>query len=287
MKFGVYKRLIPSKCQPQFIPKHIPSNISKPDYSYLDDEMLQTIPILDDISQEKMRRAGRLAKKVLDYACSIATLGMTTDCLDSFVHDEILRNRAFPSPLGYRGFPKSICTSINNVIVHGIPDERPLEDGDIMNIDLTVYLDGWHGDTSRTIAIGNVDQEGCDLIAATQEALLVGINSVEIGAPFSEIGRNIERFAKSQGFSVNTSFVGHGIGQRFHIPPYILHHANDSSGLMEEGMAFTIEPILCQGKATHRTWPDRWTAVTRDGGRAAQFEHTILVSKDGAEILTI
>ncbi|KAG0076070.1 Methionine aminopeptidase 1D, chloroplastic/mitochondrial [Podila epicladia] len=184
------------------------------------------------------------------------------------------------------GFPKSVCTSVSNVIAHGIPDSRPLEDGDIINIDITVYLDGYHGDTSATFLVGNVDKAGKELVERTQESLDEAIAICKPGMPLNQIGKTIQKIADRYGYSVSEQFSGHGIGKEFHCLPLIYHHDNDEEGLMEKGMIFTIEPMFCQGTAIGVQWPDKWTVTTADGGRSAQFEHTILITDDGAERLT-
>ncbi|RKP12166.1 methionine aminopeptidase 1D, mitochondrial-like protein, partial [Piptocephalis cylindrospora] len=227
-----------------------------------------------------------LAAKTLAHARSLITEGITTEALDDQIHAFILKHAAYPSPLNYLGFPKSICTSISNVVCHGIPDSRPLKDGDIINVDITVYLDGYHGDTSDTFLVGQVDDPGKRLVEWTHRALEKAIAICRPGTAFSDIGRTVEDLAIKGGYTVNREFSGHGIGKEFHCLPLILHHANDEPGIMEEGMVFTIEPMLCQGRSEIITWPDGWTMATKDHGRSAQAEHTLLIIPGGVSVLT-
>jgi len=207
--------------------------------------------------------------------------------LDAAIHEYVVTHSAYPSPLGYSGFPKSCCTSVNNVVVHGIPDDRPLEDGDIVNVDITVYLDGYHGDTSRTFLVGDVDEAGRDLVNATSEALEAGIAVCGPGEPFKSIGKAIHDVADQRGYSVSSQFTGHGIGKVFHRSPWILHHRNDEPGVMLPGHCFTIEPCLVQGN-NPRSWifPDGWTASTENCARSAQKEHMVLITEHGADVIT-
>ncbi len=234
-----------------------------------------------------MRRAGSAAAEVLLVAADKVQPGVTTDQIDSIVHEATIERNGYPSPLGYRGFPKSTCTSVNEVICHGIPDSRPLAEGDIVNIDVTIYLDGVHGDTSATFPVGDVDRASLDLIVHTREAMYAGIGAVRDGAPVNAIGRAIERHAKRHSLGVVREFVGHGVGTEFHsalqIPHYYDRHANKR---IETGMSFTIEPMLTVGSPHISLWSDDWTAVTADGSRTAQFEHSLLATDGGAEILT-
>ncbi|XP_072468416.1 methionine aminopeptidase 1D, mitochondrial isoform X4 [Notamacropus eugenii] len=216
----------------------------------------------------------------------VPQVNMTTEEIDSLVHQEIIRHNAYPSPLGYGGFPKSVCTSVNNVLCHGIPDSRPLQDGDIINIDVTVYYNGYHGDTSETFLVGNVDKYGKKLVEVARRCRDEAIAACRAGAPFSVIGNTISRITCENGLQVCPHFVGHGIGSYFHGHPEIWHHANDNDLLMEEGMAFTIEPIIVEGSPEFKVLEDKWTVVSTDNKRSAQFEHTILITSGGAEILT-
>ncbi|KAI8825170.1 peptidase M24, structural domain-containing protein [Fimicolochytrium jonesii] len=233
-----------------------------------------------------LRKACALAKRALEEAGRMVEVGVTTDEIDRRVHEFIIQNGAYPSPLGHIGFPKSICTSINNVICHGIPDSRPLQDGDIINIDITVYLQGYHGDTSATFPVGTVDARGLHLVAATKDAMNNAIALCGPGVPLNQIGHSISTHAHASNYTTSPDFCGHGIGTQFHEPPMIYHFENTCPGVMAQGMTFTVEPMLCQGACAYVLWPDCWTAVTRDGGRSAQFEHTILITSSGAEILT-
>ncbi|EJD01707.1 methionyl aminopeptidase [Fomitiporia mediterranea MF3/22] len=237
--------------------------------------------------EEQLRRASLLAKRTLVKASELVNVGVSTDEIDAALHDFITSNGAYPSPLKYAGFPKSCCTSVNNVAVHGIPDVRRLIDGDIVNIDITVYLDGFHGDTSQTFLVGEVDKIGRDLVAASTEALELGIRECRPGAPFRTIGAAIHSYAKSLNLSVSEQFTGHGIGKVFHRPPWILHHRNDEPGVMLPGHCFTIEPILIIG-SDPRAWvfPDGWTASTMKGSRSTQAEHTVLITETGVDVLT-
>ncbi|CAO3632428.1 unnamed protein product [Cunninghamella echinulata] len=213
-------------------------------------------------------------------------VGMTTEEIDRVLHEAIISEGAYPSPLNYMGFPKSICTSVNNIIAHGIPNERPLENGDIINIDITVYLNGYHGDTSYTFYVGDVDERGKALVECTKECLDKAINICGPNVPYREIGKTISEYATKFGFSVSDELSGHGIGKEFHCLPLIYHHENDEIGCMAPGTVFTIEPVLCQGASVGLLYPDEWTISTIDGGRSAQFEHMVLVTEDGVEVLT-
>jgi methionyl aminopeptidase len=235
----------------------------------------------------RMRETGRVARDVLVDVGQAVEIGVTTDELDRIAHDAHVIRGVYPSPLGYRGFPKSVCTSVNEVICHGIPDDRALADGDIVNIDVTVYLDGVHGDTSATYGVGRVDPESKRLIRVTSECLELGIEAVRPGAVVSAIGRAIETHARAQGFFVVRAFVGHGIGQVFHGAPQVPHYQESTATtVLEPGMTFTIEPMITMGSIQPVIWDDGWTATTSDGSRTAQFEHTVLVTDTGVEVLT-
>ena len=213
--------------------------------------------------------------------------GVTTDELDALCHEECIRRGGYPSPLNYGAFPKSLCTSVNEVICHGIPDDRALVDGDIVNLDVTIYLDGVHGDTNATFPVGQIDQASADLIAVTHECLERGIAAVKPGRQIREIGRAIQSHAEGQGYGVVRAFVGHGIAETFHTDLQIPHYDDPrATTVIEPGMTFTIEPMITIGAWQHEIWDDNWTAVTVDRRRTAQFEHTLLVNDDGAEILT-
>jgi methionyl aminopeptidase len=228
-----------------------------------------------------------VAAEVLGTTADALRVGITTDELDAVCHQATLSRGAYPSPLNYHGYPKSVCTSVNEVICHGIPDSRPLGDGDIVNLDVTVYLDGVHGDTNATFAVGSADAASQRLIVVTRECLELGIAAVQPGRPISDIGRAIQRHAESAGFGVVRNYCGHGIGEVFHSRPQIPHYYEPSaSTVMEPGMTFTIEPMITLGTWRHVAWDDGWTAVTADGRRTAQFEHTVLVTDSGADVLT-
>jgi methionyl aminopeptidase len=235
----------------------------------------------------RMRRACRAAAEVMRKSGAMVKPGVTTDAIDVFCHELIVSLGGYPSPLNYRGFPKSICSSVNEVICHGIPDNRVLLDGDIVNLDITVYLDGMHGDCNATFLVGAVDDESRQLVQVTQECLMKGIEAVKPGRPISDIGRAIELHADAHGYGVVRSYCGHGIGDVFHTNLQIPHYFDArSTTRMEPGMTFTIEPMITLGTWEESHWDDGWTVVTKDLRRTAQFEHTILVTETGAEILT-
>ncbi|KAF9195349.1 hypothetical protein BGZ50_004725 [Haplosporangium sp. Z 11] len=238
-------------------------------------EWASGIPINGPEAIEQCRKAGQLAKKILELGETLVKPGVSTNEINRILHEAIIAHNAYPSPLNYMGFPKSVCTSVSNVIAHGIPDNRVLEDGDIINIDITVFVDGYHGDTSATFLVGNVDRPGRELVERTKESLDEAIAICRPGVPLNRIGKTIQAIANRYGYSVSEQFSGHGIGREFHCLPLIYHHDNDEDGTMEEGMIFTIEPMFCQGTALGVQWPDKWTVATADGGRSAQFEHTV------------
>ena len=236
---------------------------------------------------EKMRVAGKLAAQARELVGSHVAPGVTTDELDRIGHEFLCDHDAYPSTLGYRGFPKSLCSSVNEVVCHGIPDSRRIEDGDIVNIDITAYLDGVHGDTNATFLAGNVDEESRLLVERTREALDRGIKAVKPGRRINIVGRVIESYARRHGYGVVREFTGHGIGTAFH-SGLIVPHYDDAAydTRIEVGMTFTIEPMLNLGSHEWEMWDDDWTVVTRDRSRSAQFEHTLLVTPTGAEVLT-
>ncbi|NYD42272.1 type I methionyl aminopeptidase [Nocardioides panaciterrulae] len=236
---------------------------------------------------DRMRAACRLAAQARELVGSHVAPGVTTDELDRIGHEFLCDHGAYPSTLGYRGFPKSLCSSVNEVVCHGIPDTRRIEDGDIVNIDITAYLDGVHGDTNATFLAGDVDEESRLLVERTREALERGIRAVKPGRRISVIGRVIESYARRFGYGVVREFTGHGIGTAFHSGLVVPHYDTpEYDDLIEVGMTFTIEPMLNLGTHEWVMWDDDWTVVTRDGKRSAQFEHTLLVTPDGAEVLT-
>ncbi|KAL7577785.1 hypothetical protein ACA910_010541 [Epithemia clementina (nom. ined.)] len=236
---------------------------------------------------EQMRKAGALAREILDLAGRAVAVGVTTDAIDELVHAEIIKRGAYPSPLNYHGFPKSCCTSVNEVICHGIPDDRRLENGDIINIDITVYLNGYHGDCSEMFVVGEVDEAGKRLLQTTYDCWIKACQFVAPGRDYKDIGAIVEDYVVPKGFSTVRNFCGHGIGSTFHTNPNILHYRNNEpNGQMAAGHTFTIEPMICEGSAKALSWPDEWTATTVDGKRSAQFEHTLLITPDGVEALT-
>ncbi len=267
----------------------VPSDITRPEYAHTGVPAPYKLSCLKvSVDQiERMRKAVRLAREVLDLVLSAVGPGVTTDELDQIAHQRIIELGAYPSPLNYMGFPKSICTSVNEVVVHGIPDNRMLQDGDILNCDVTVYAHGMHGDCSETLFVGAVDAPAKKLVQVTWECLLRAIDVVRPGAKFNAIGQAVEAHARQNGFSIVREFSGHGIGENFHMAPYVVHfYEPENTTQMIEGMTFTIEPMINVGTAECRIWPDKWTAVTADLQRSAQFEHTVLVTADGVEILT-
>jgi methionyl aminopeptidase len=237
---------------------------------------------------ELLRKAGRLAARTLEHVGKYVKAGVTTDELDQLTQDYILSHGAYPSPLHYRGFPKSICTSINEVICHGIPSDRKLVSGDIVNVDVTVFLNGVHGDTSAMFCVGEVSESAKKLVQTTKECLDRAIDVVSPKARLGDIGYAIQSHAESRGFSVVRDFCGHGIGREFHEDPHVLHYGRPGQGLkLKEAMVFTIEPMINEGRPEMRMLPDQWTAVTVDGKLSAQFEHMLLVTSRGYEILTL
>ncbi|MEO3429218.1 type I methionyl aminopeptidase [Pelagibius sp. CAU 1746] len=245
--------------------------------------------IHDEAGFEGMRRAGRLAAETLDMITPEVKPGVTTEHLNRLCHDFILAAGAIPAPLNYRGFPKSVCTSVNHVVCHGIPSEdKRLENGDIINIDVTVIVDGWHGDTSRMFFVGEPKIKARRLVEVTYESMMRGIEVVKPGATLGDIGHAIQSFAEKQRFSVVTDFCGHGLGQVFHDAPSVLHYGRAGTGVpLREGMFFTIEPMINAGRPEVKILQDGWTAVTRDMKLSAQFEHSIGVTATGYEIFTL
>ncbi|KAH0697490.1 hypothetical protein KY289_014972 [Solanum tuberosum] len=279
------KRLRPGQISP---PRPVPEQIQRPPYvkSRKPPGIGSGSEVHDKKGIEKMRASGRLAAQVLQYAGTLVKPGIMTDEIDQAVHQMIVDNGAYPSPLGYGGFPKSVCTSVNECICHGIPDSRPLGDGDIINIDVTVYLNGYHGDTSAMFFAGNVDEEAKNLVQVTKECLDKAISICAPGVEFNKIGKTIHDLADKHRYGVVQQFVGHGVGRAFHSDPVILHYRNNDRGRMVLNQTFTIEPMLTIGSIDGVIWDDDWTVVTEDGSLSAQFEHTILITADGAEILT-
>lgn len=237
---------------------------------------------------EKMRVTGRLAAEVLEMIEKYVDIGITTNELNQICHDYIVNvQKAIPAPLNYRGFPKSICTSINHVVCHGIPSDKKLKKGDIINIDVTTIKDGYHGDTSKMFYVGEPTLKSSRLVDACYECMMTGIRLVKPGSKLGDIGHAISILAKQYNYSVVREYCGHGIGQKFHEPPQVLHYGTPNTGeTLKVGMTFTIEPMINIGKASTKLLNDEWTVVTRDRSLSAQWEHTILVTQDGYEVLT-
>ncbi len=248
----------------------------------------RTIKIHPASHFEPMRKAGTLAAEVLDYITDHVKPGVTTLALNDVCHAMILDRGAIPAPLGYRGYPKSICTSVNHVVCHGIPDEKPLKDGDIVNIDVTVIVDGWHGDSSRIYWVGEPPIKAKRLTQITYEALMKGLEQVKPGNTFGDIGHAIQTYAEAHQYSVVRDYCGHGIGKVFHDAPNVLHYGSPKTGpVIQEGMFFTVEPMVNAGTYhTKLNEKDGWTVTTKDRSLSAQFEHTVGVTKDGVEIFT-
>jgi methionyl aminopeptidase len=269
--------------------REVPPSIERPAYvGKPRPDRFTGAEIKDEQTIARMRVAGRIAAQAMAAVAEHIAPGVTTDELDRVGHEFLCDHGAYPSTLGYRGFPKSLCTSVNEVICHGIPDSTVLQDGDIVNIDITAFLGGVHGDTDATYYVGEVDEQSRALVERTREALERAIKAVRPGRPVSVIGRVIESYARRFGYGVVRDFTGHGIGTAFHSGLVIPHYDDESyDTVMETGMTFTIEPMLNLGTDAWEMWDDGWTVVTRDGRRSAQFEHTLLVTETGAEVLTL
>lgn len=289
-------------------PKPVPTHIRKPPYA--DSGVLPIVPeeVLyihkDEFSIERMRKAAQLARQALDFACSLAQQPQitTTDEIDTQVHEFIIQHNAYPSPLNYAGFPKSMCSSVNEVICHGIPDTRPLQYGDIVSFDVSCFLNGVHGDNCATVIVGdtlnnnnnnNNDnandnlQQARRLVQAAKESLYAGIEACRPGGCLTDIGSAIHQVADDYGYNSVRKYRGHGISHVFHCPPFVKHYRNNDKLKLIPGMIFTIEPMLTEGSQDCHEWPDQWTVVTDDGSMAAQFEHTVLITESGVEILTL
>ncbi|MDR1044263.1 MAG: type I methionyl aminopeptidase [Candidatus Adiutrix sp.] len=237
---------------------------------------------------EKIRLSGRLAARTLDFAASLVQPGISTGQIDRQIHDFIRDHGAVPATLGYRGYPASSCISVNEVVVHGIPGPRLVEEGDLVKIDVTTILNGYHGDTTRTFCVGRVSPKARQLAEAAEKSMYLGIAQVRNGARLGDIGAAIQEFAEPLGFSVVRDFVGHGVGREFHEDPSVAHFGQRGRGLrMKTGMVFTVEPMINEGGWMVRTLSDQWTSVTTDGRLSAQFEHTVAVTRDGYDILTL
>jgi methionyl aminopeptidase len=278
-------RVLPGTVTPM---RPVPEHIARPPYAETgaveawDEPRVKSPDVI-----ERMRHAGAVAAEILRLGGEAVRPGVTTDEIDAYVHDLYVERGAYPSPLNYHGYPKSLCTSVNEVICHGIPDSRALEDGDIVNLDVTAYIGGVHGDTNATFLVGDVDPASRQLVRVTEESTWRGIEAVKPGRPISDIGRAIEDHVKQYRYGVVRAFIGHGIGEQFHTDIQVLHYYDSRANtIMRPGMTFTIEPMIAMGGWQHRMWDDGWTAVTADGKRTAQFEHTVLVTDDGVDVLT-
>ena len=270
--------------------RSVPAHIDRPEYMFHSGpEVVTASDIKTPETVEKIRRAGRIAAQAMEAAAAAIAPGVTTDALDKIAHEYLCDHGAYPSCLGYMGFPKSICTSINEVICHGIPDSTVLNEGDIINLDVTAYIDGVHGDTNATYGVGQIDEESALLIERTHNSMMRAIKAVRPGREVNVLGRVIESYAKRFDYGVVRDYTGHGVGEAFHSGLIIPHY--DSAPLydtvMEVGMVFTIEPMLTLGTIEWEQWDDGWTVVTKDRSRTAQFEHTLVVTEDGADILTL
>jgi methionyl aminopeptidase len=278
--------LVPGTLSPQ---REVPASIPRPEYvgrkaprPFTGSEVKSPEII------ERMRVASRIAAQALEEGGRQVKPGVTTDDIDRVVHEFLVEHGAYPSTLGYRGFPKSCCVSLNEVICHGIPDSTVVEDGDIVNIDVTAFIGGVHGDLNATFLAGDVSEEARLLVERTREATLRGIKAVRPGRRINVIGRVIESYAKRFGYGVVRDFTGHGVGETFHSGLYVPHYDRpDLETVIETGMTFTIEPMITLGTYQYDTWADGWTVVTKDRKWTAQFEHTLVVTEDGAEILTL
>eukprot|EP00667_Euglena_gracilis_P002958 EG_transcript_2967 len=285
---------LPPKGYPAGPLREVPAHIPRPSYA-ADGQpkerpsmFFRQIEVKNAAEIEQMRKSCRLAREVLDIAVRAVKPGISTDEIDVIVHEAIISRNAYPSPLNYNKFPKSVCTSLNEVVCHGIPDrDTILKEGDIINIDVTLFFEGFHGDCSEMVFVGKVDEAAQRLVKSTYEAWQAAIAICKPGVPYQQIGRVIEERAKADGFCVSEMFIGHGIGRAFHTAPNVFHHTNDiDEGVMRPGHTFTIEPILAETDPDARKWPDRWTYATIDHSWAAQFEHTLLITEEGVEALT-
>jgi len=273
----------------------MPEDILKPDYaldpngvSLCERQGPKEVPILEGEELATMREACRLGREVLDTAARFMKVGVTGDQIDRIVYQACVDRKIYPSPLNYYRFPKSVCVSANEVICHGIPDGRPIEDGDIVNLDISIYHKGYHSDLNETFLVGNCDEESHRLVRTAYNALLAASQMIKPGTFYRDLGNNIHAEAVKSNCAVVTTYCGHGVGQLFHGPPKVPHYRkNKAVGVMKPGHVFTIEPMInLGGNGGDKTWPDDWTAVTRDGKRSAQFEHTFLVTETGCEVLT-
>ncbi len=275
--------------------REVPADIDKPDWaanglpiSEQRNDRASAIPVYKKDEIKKIRKACMLGREVLDIAAAAIKPGITTDELDEIVHNETIKRKAYPSPLNYYNFPKSLCTSVNETICHGIPDKTVLKEGDIVNLDVSLYYDGFHADLNETYYVGeNIDKEVINTVETARECLKTAIKQCKPGTTFQCLGDFIEKHATQNKTSVVRTYCGHGVGKFFHCQPSIPHYANNRTpGVMKPGMVFTIEPMINQGTWKDVTWPDDWTSTTQDGKVSAQFEHTLLVTEHGVEILS-
>ncbi|CDK27769.1 unnamed protein product [Kuraishia capsulata CBS 1993] len=277
--------------------REVPAHIPRPDYAQngkpvteIKNDRTGKIKVLDEKEIKALRVVCALAREVIDIAAAAVKPGVTTDEIDEIVHNETIKRNAYPSPLNYWNYPKSVCTSVNEVICHGIPDKRPLQDGDIVNLDVTLYKNGFHADLNETYYVGEkatANKDLVNLVETTRESLELAISSVKPGLAIRQLGEIIEAHAKKNNVSVVRSYCGHGINTLFHCQPDIPHYAkNKAVGVCKPGIVFTIEPMLNMGTYRDNLWPDNWTSTTADGLPSAQFEHTLLVTEDGVEVLT-
>ncbi len=278
--------LVPGTLSPR---RTVPASIPRPEYVDRDAPERYSGPeVKDPGTIERMRVAGRIAAQALAAVAEHVAPGVSTDELDRVGHEFLVAHGAYPSTLGYRGYPKSLCTSINEVICHGIPDSTVLAEGDIVNVDITAFVDGVHGDTDATYLVGEVDEESRLLVERTREAMLRGIRAIAPGRQINVVGRVIESYARRFGYGVVRDFTGHGIGTAFHSGLVVPHYDDPgATTVMEPGMTFTVEPMLTLGTIDYDIWDDGWTVVTKDRRRSAQFEHTVLVTESGVEVLTL
>lgn len=287
MNRSTFAPLVPGRISPE---RQVPAGIERPEYLFHDGpEVVTSSDVKDAETVERIAAAGRIAADALEHIRPLCVPGTRTDEIDAAAHEFVIAAGAYPSCLNYMGFPKSVCTSLNEVICHGIPDDTVLVEGDILNVDITAYIDGVHGDTCTMFEIGQVDEDSHLLIERTREALMRGIKAVRPGREINVIGRVIESYAKRFGYGVVRDFTGHGVGEAFHSGLIVPHYdaAPLHNEVMQEGMVFTIEPMLTLGGVDWDQWEDGWTITTADKQRTAQFEHTIVVTADGARILTL
>ncbi len=274
--------------------REIPEHIPRPDYAgngqpiseHISDRSGK-IPIYTEEELKGIKLAAKYGREVLDIAAAAVKPGITTDEIDEIVHKATIERNSYPSPLNYYNFTKSLCTSVNEIICHGIPDKRPLEEGDIVNLDISLYHGGYHADLNETYYVGTPSKEAINVVETARECLDLAIAHCKPGVAFRSVGDIIEKHAKQHGCSVVRTFVGHGIGKLFHGPPQVAHYArNKSPGIMKPGMVFTIEPMINAGGFRDISWPDDWTAATADGSLSAQFEHELLITETGVEVLS-